>query len=73
MQVSKNISKGSEIKDLRTIKSLAEQGKSIVVQTMNGWHYVRPAAWVLNWSLVEILKSKFYLSVRRKNEASNNQ
>lgn len=65
MKVSKNIWRGAEIKDLRKLKTLAEQRKSVVIETNHGWSYVRAAAWVLGWPLMEVLKCRFYLSVKK--------
>ena len=67
MNASKNIRQGREIKDLRKIKLLAEERKSVVVKTNHGWIYVRAAAFVLQWPLSEVVKCQFYQSVKIEN------
>lgn len=71
MKVSKNIKQGSEIKDLKILLELALKAQSVVVKTNHGWFYVRPAAWIVNWPLREILKCTFYQSVKIKHDPKN--
>ncbi|MCK5600303.1 hypothetical protein KAR91_00365 [Candidatus Pacearchaeota archaeon] len=61
MKVSKNIYKGGEILDLRVLKTLAEEKKSVVVR-QGGGYKVLPAAWVMHWSFAQILRSPVYYS-----------
>lgn len=63
MRVSKNKYRGPEITDLRKVKDLALQRRSVVIEMKNGFRYVRPAAFLLGWSLMQILKCKIYYSI----------
>jgi len=66
MKVSKNISKGEPILNLRELISLAQEGKSVVIEYARrpGIYAVRPAAWLQNWSINECVKWNFYYSVK---------
>lgn len=59
MKVSKNIRRGSLIEDLNELVQLAQDGCAVVVY-MGGSHFVRPAAFMLNWPLSVILRTKIY-------------
>jgi hypothetical protein len=60
--VTKNIGKGEPINDLRELVRLANEKKSIIVY--GGWGcYVRPAAFMINWSLGQLAKMRFFYSI----------
>jgi hypothetical protein len=63
MKVSKNISRGEEITDLREIKRLALNRESVVM-SRGQFHWVRPAAFILGWPLNEILNTKLFYSIK---------
>lgn len=63
MKVSKNISRGEQIKDLSELYSLACKKRSVVFQR-GTFHWVRPAAFLLFWPLAELLKGKVYYAVK---------
>lgn len=56
--ISKNFNKGGQITDLNEIVRLASEKKSIVIRDQ-----VRPAAFIQNWMLRDILKSKIYYAI----------
>lgn len=61
--VTKNIGKGEPINDLRELVRLAEEKKSIIMRL--GWNwYVRPAAFMINWSLGQLAKMQFFYSIK---------
>lgn len=66
MKVTKNISRGGQIKDMTVIYSLAIKKQSIVV-AMGGTHFVRPAAFIMNWTLFQLMRTKIYYAVKDKN------
>jgi len=63
MKVSKNIYKGGQITDLNEIKKLAEEKKSVVIAGAFGY-WVKPAGWVMHWSLAMILRFKIFYAVK---------
>lgn len=73
MNASKNIRQGREIKDLRLLSALALERKSVVVKTIHGWVYVRPAEWLLQWPLSEIVKCQFFHSIKINNGTKNSR
>lgn len=64
MMVSKNISKGEPINDLKDIVRLANEGKSIIMQRHKDWHEVRPAAFYQNWRLIDLSRVKFFYTIK---------
>lgn len=63
MRISKNISRGGLIKNLSELYSLSCERKSVVVYSC-GHYYIRPAAFMINWSLRDLLKSKIYYAIK---------
>jgi hypothetical protein len=59
MKVSKNRWRGSKIEDLNELIQLAQDKQSIVIG-MGNIHFVRPAAWVIQWPLQMILNRSVY-------------
>jgi hypothetical protein len=72
MQVSKNITKGKEIKDLRELYSLAIKKQSVVVYC-NKWWYVRPAGFMINWPLAQLVHVQLFYSVKSGNAIKSSQ
>jgi hypothetical protein len=62
--VSKNIALGEQITDVREIKKLAGERKSIVWDRGYGNYCVRPASFFLGWQLRVVLYSKLHYSVK---------
>jgi hypothetical protein len=63
--VTKNIGKGEPISDLTELIRLAREKKSVVIR--GGWGcYVRPAAFMINWSLGQLAKMQFFYSIKLK-------
>ena len=70
MKVSKNISKGRQINDLNELVRLALAKQSVVVQR-GTWFQVRPAAFLVHWSICQLVRVKLFYSI--KNEVKNNR
>jgi len=66
MKVSKNIKRGAEITvaDLPELVWLAKERQSVVVLFGKNYYCVRPAAFILQWKLSEILKHKIYNALK---------
>ena len=64
--ITKNIGKGERITDLRDIKRLAEEGKSVIWQAgfATTRYFVRPAAFFLSWQLRMMINYDFYYTVK---------
>jgi len=69
MQVSKNIWRGGLITDLNELPKLAEQRKSVVLTLGGKVNFVRPAAFILQWSLAMVLNHKIYYAVKNSDIA----
>lgn len=63
MRISKNISRGGLIKDMCELYSLSCEKKSVVVY-IGGHHFIRPAAFMIHWSLCQLLRTKIYHSIK---------
>lgn len=63
MKVSKNISRGDLIKNPADLYSLSVQNKSVVVQ-YSGGYWVKPAAFMIHWSVAKLLGVKLYHAVK---------
>ena len=63
MQVSVNMYKGGEIKDLSTLKELAIEGKSVYIER-GKMKMVRPAAFALCFQLSYALGCTFFHTFR---------
>ncbi len=72
MRVSKNIRRGSLIDDFNELVQLAEDRCAVVVY-MGGSHFVRPAAFMLNWSVAQILRTKIYHALPIKDDTESNK
>lgn len=59
MKVSKNRWRGARIDDLNELVILAKCRESVVISKGNV-HFVRPAAFVIQWPLAMILNNKIY-------------
>lgn len=68
MQVTKNIRKGDPITSLDFLMVLAREKKSVVVDC-GGWHFVRPAAFMVNRPLSMVVRTKIYHAIKAGNEA----
>lgn len=62
---TKNIGVGELITDLRELKTLAEEKKSVAVRGAWGL-YVRPAAWMYQWSLAMLMTQRIYKTIKVK-------
>ncbi len=62
--VSKNISKGGEIGYDKLIE-LYQQRKSVVLvnKGSHSFAFVRPAAFIINWPLIQILRYKIHYAI----------
>jgi hypothetical protein len=67
MQITKNIIRGSLIEDLNELVQLAKYKESVVAY-MGGSYFVRPAAFMLNWPLSTILRTKIYHALKNETE-----
>lgn len=67
-KASKNIGIGEVITDIRDLKRLADEGKSVIQQVgyANRNYIVRPAMFYLQWPLVMLLNQTFYYSIKLK-------
>jgi hypothetical protein len=72
MNVTKNIETGDRITSLDYLMSLARERKSVVVY-VGGAHFVRPAAFVVNWPLSMIVRMRFYHAVKKINAPENSK
>lgn len=60
IQVSKNYKLGEPIKDLMEIHRLAYEGKQVVYSPRKGVFNMKPAGFVINWSIHQCSKFAFY-------------
>lgn len=67
MKVSKNMRRGALITDLNELVQLAQDRQSVVIFA-GGSHYIRPAAFILNWQLSMVLRMKIYHALKDDNE-----
>lgn len=72
MKVTKNIEKGDRITSLDYLMTLAREKKSVVVY-VGGDHFVRPAAFVVNWPLSMVCRMHFYHAVKLINAPEDHQ
>lgn len=71
MQVTKNILRGDRIKDVTELVNLAKERKSVVVSQF-GRYYVRPAAFIMNWSILQVSTIELYHSVKSDDAIKSN-
>ncbi len=69
--ISKNIGKGPPIKDLRELLVLANEKKSAIVCLGQNTMFVRPAAWLVHWSLQRLSNVSIFHSVKINNSDSD--
>lgn len=62
MRVSKNIHKGGRITDLNELVKMANEKKSVVVM-LGHTHFIRPAAFMLNWTVAQILRTQLFYAI----------
>ena len=62
--VSKNIALGEQISDVREIRRLSLERKSIVWDRGFDNYCVRPATFFLGWPLKVVLNSKLHYSIK---------
>lgn len=72
MKVSKNIERGEPITSLDFLMTLARERKSVVVY-VGGNHFVRAAAFIVNWPLSMIVRMKFYHAVKAEHAPEDHQ
>jgi len=65
MNVSKNISIGEPISDLRELIRLSKERKSVIIE-IGGAFRVRPAAWVANMSVAMLTNMPLFYSIKTK-------
>jgi hypothetical protein len=63
MKVTKNISRGDRITSLDFLMTLAKEKKSVVV-FVGGNHFVRPAAFLANWSMSLLVRLHIFHAVK---------
>lgn len=57
---SKKYKVGAQITDLSVLGDLALSKRSVVIKHQNPYYYIKPAAFMVNWPLRELLKLKLY-------------
>lgn len=62
--MSKNIIKGERIEDLKELIWLADNKRSVVVVHRGRELYVRPAAFLIGWTLRTLLKFEFHYAIK---------
>jgi hypothetical protein len=70
MRVSKNIEKGKQIRDITELFSLSLKKKSVVVQ-LGEAYFVRPAAFLMEWRLSQLLKAKLFYAHKESDNVQN--
>lgn len=68
MQITKNVWKGGEITDLNELVELSRQKKSVVLRT-GDFFSVRPAAFIIQWSIAMIINHKIYYGIHERDIA----
>ncbi len=72
MKITENIERGERITSLDFLMTLARQRKSVVVY-VGGGHFVRPAAFIVNWSLAMVDRMKFYHAIKIEHAPKDHQ
>lgn len=62
MRVSKNIHKGGRITDLNQLIAMAKDKKAVIV-VLGGHHFIRPAAFMINWSVAQLSKTQLFYAI----------
>lgn len=65
MRISKNYIRGERIVDLRVLIYMAQKKESICLVIGTG-NYIRPAAFIINWSLAMLVKAEMYYILKSK-------
>lgn len=65
MRISKNYLRGERVVDLRVLLYMAQQKESVCVR-IGTHHFIRPAAFMINWSLAMLLKAEMYYIIKSK-------
>ena len=64
--MTKNITKGGKIDDLKELEWLSQNKRTVVVKYGNKDLYIKPAAFLIGWPLKTLLKYEFYYAIKNK-------
>lgn len=66
MKISKNIHLGGIIEDLNELVRLAKDKKSVVVYYTPNLCSIRPAAFIIQWSIAMIINHKIHYAIHER-------